>query len=80
METKPSWYTTEWWVTVFTIILSVVNWAGAWDFVSNWHQGIIVTIVMAAYKVSRGLAKSNSTVDPGNVNNFTLIPRRPKHR
>jgi hypothetical protein len=57
LETKPGYETTEFWLMVFGVLVNFVNIAGIWDFVSNWHSGILMTIIMAAYKISRGEAK-----------------------
>lgn len=75
METKPAFYTTEFWVFVLGTIATVLNEFGAWDFVSNWHNGIIWVALAAAYQVSRGLAKSHTPVDPTLASTYRLVPR-----
>lgn len=55
---KPGYKTTEFWVTVFTQIIGLLNITGAWNWVSNWHGGIIMMVSAASYKIARGLAKS----------------------
>jgi hypothetical protein len=57
METKPGPKTTEFWVTIFTNAVSVVNLFGWWNYVPNKYSLIILGIVNAAYSVSRGQAK-----------------------
>lgn len=55
---NPGYKTSEFWITVITYIINLLNITGAWDFTSNWHSGILMVIASAAYKVARGLAKS----------------------
>jgi hypothetical protein len=56
-ETKPGIYTTEFWVTIFTSLLAVLDLSGAWDFVPDRYATILLAVVNAAYAVSRGIAK-----------------------
>lgn len=76
METKPGIYTTEFWTMVLTIVINLVNLFGWWDFTSNWHSGLILTVVTAAYQLSRGLAKSHVPADPGLAANYHLVPQK----
>ena len=55
---KPGWKTTEFQVTALTYLINLANLTGLWDFVSNWHSGLLMAAAGAAYKVSRGLAKA----------------------
>ncbi len=57
MTAKPGYKTTEFWTVVFTALVQVANLSGAWDYMSNWHSGLVLAIVTAAYTASRGLAK-----------------------
>lgn len=75
METKPGIYTTEFWVMVITFVVNLLNEFGVWDFISNWHSGILMTIAVAAYQVSRGQAKSHVGADPALAANYRLIPK-----
>lgn len=76
METKPGVYTTEFWAMVVTVVLNLLNEFGLWDFISNWHSGILMTIAIAAYQASRGRAKSHVPADPNLASNFRLVPRK----
>ena len=64
METKPGYMTTEFWTMVFTLIVNFVNVVGIWNWASNWHSGILMTIIGAAYAVARGIAKANVKPTP----------------
>jgi len=64
LETKPAFYTTEFWVTLFGLALNFVNIAGIWDWASNWHSGILATVIMAFYTVARGQAKQGVPWSP----------------
>lgn len=64
METKPGIYTTEFWVTVLMALLPFLNIVGVWNWISNWHAGILLTILGAAYTVARGQAKQGVAADP----------------
>jgi hypothetical protein len=63
-ETKPGYQTSEFWLMVFGVAVNFINVAGIWDFISNWHSGILMTVIMAAYKVSRGEAKKGVAYVP----------------
>lgn len=76
METKPAIYTTEFWFSLLTALGVLVNWAGLWDWASNWHSGIVGAIVLAAYNFARGQAKQGVPADPAVPGNYTLIPRQ----
>ena len=54
----PGYRTTEFWITAITYVIQILNFSGAWNFMSNWHSGIILMVATAAYKVARGLAKA----------------------
>lgn len=64
METKPGYKTTEFWGTVGVNIGGLLAVTGAWDFISNWHAGLLVTVANGAYALSRGIAKANVKPDP----------------
>jgi len=64
METKPAYLTTEFWITIFGLLVNFVNVAGVWDWASNWHSGIIMTVLIAAYSVARGEAKKGVPYTP----------------
>lgn len=64
METKPGYQTTEFWVTILTALAGLINWTGIWDFMSNYHSGVIAAVVAAAYTVSRGIAKQGVAYTP----------------
>jgi hypothetical protein len=78
METKPGIYTTEFWVTILTAIVPFLNLVGIWNWASNWHAGILLTILGAVYTVARGVAKQGVAADPTNANTYRLVPK--KHR
>lgn len=75
METKPAIYTTEFWTLIVGTVATVLNLIGVWDFISNWHNGIVWTVIAAAYQISRGQAKSGVAADPRVPANFKLVPR-----
>lgn len=64
METKPGYLTTEFWVTLFGLGLNFVNVADIWNWASNWHSGILATIIIAGYTVARGQAKQGVPYTP----------------
>jgi hypothetical protein len=54
---KPGYRTSEFWLTVIATLWQLLNLSGVWDFVPNVVSlGAAVTSI-AAYIVSRGLAK-----------------------
>lgn len=55
---NPGFKTSEFWITVVTYIINLLNITGAWNFMSNYHSGILMVIATAAYKIARGLAKN----------------------
>lgn len=57
METKPGYKTTEFWTMMGIQLLGLANLTGIWDWASNYHGGIIMSVVGAAYAVARGIAK-----------------------
>jgi hypothetical protein len=58
METKPGMKTTEFWITLITNVLSVLNMSGAWNFTPNKWSVLTLAIVNGLYAVARGLAKA----------------------
>lgn len=74
METKPGVYTTEFWIMLLTFIVNMLNELGWWNFISNWHSGILMTIAVAAYQVARGQAKSGVGADPNLAANYRIAP------
>ena len=65
METKPGYLTTEFWVSIFTGGLMVLNTTNVVDWIPNKWSAIALAIIGAAYNVSRGQAKSG--VKPDNT-------------
>lgn len=63
METKPGWKTTEFWATMGLNLGGILNITGAWDWASNWHGGLLMTVATAGYALSRGIAKANVKPD-----------------
>jgi hypothetical protein len=55
---KPGTHTTEFWITIATYLINLANLTGIWDFISNWHSGLLMVVATTAYKISRGLAKA----------------------
>lgn len=55
---NPGYRTTEFWITVITYVINILNISGAWNFMTNWHSGVLMVVSAAAYKVARGLAKN----------------------
>lgn len=64
METKPGYLTTEFWSMIFVVAGACLAITGVWNWVSNWHGGILAVIVVAAYNYSRGQAKNGVGFDP----------------
>jgi hypothetical protein len=64
METKPGVRTTEFWVTVVTNVLSILNMSGAWNFTANKWSVLALAIVNAAYALARGAAKAGVSAQP----------------
>ena len=50
--------TSEGQITLLVYVINILNLVGAWDWVSNWHSGLLMAIAGGAYKVARGLAKA----------------------
>jgi hypothetical protein len=75
METKPGIYTTEFWVTMLTNGVGLVNLFGLWDYVPNKWSVLLMAVVNAAYQVSRGQAKSGVAADANNRANYKLYPK-----
>lgn len=68
-EIKPGPKTSEFWITILTYVINLANFTGAWNFMSNWHSGILLVVATTAYKISRGLAKAGVLKAPVVVNN-----------
>jgi hypothetical protein len=64
METKPSWQTTEFWLTIFSNVGNLVNLFGWWNYVPNSWSVAATAIITALYSVSRGQAKSGVPYTP----------------
>lgn len=64
METKPGYLTTEFWVTLFTNGVSLINLFGWWNYVPNRVSVVLMAVINAAYAVSRGQAKQGVAFDP----------------
>ena len=64
---NPGIKTTEFWITMLTYFISILNFTGVWDFISNWHQGVILMAATFGYKIARGLAKSGVVHAPNYV-------------
>lgn len=64
MSVKPGYRTTEFWLTVIATLWQLLNLSGVWDFVPNSVSlGAAVTSI-AAYILSRGIAKRPLPVVP----------------
>ncbi len=60
-ETKPSFATTEFWMTLIGVAALIVVYNAADDAsLDLWRTCLLATILGAAYMVSRGFAKSGS--------------------
>lgn len=70
LESKPGVRTTEFWVTVFTNILMILNLAGAWDYMPDRYSGIVIAVVNGAYAVARGVAKIGPSYQPTNLSDL----------
>ena len=53
--------TTEFWLTAGTYIGGLLNLTGAWDFLTNWQSGVLITISTGVYALARGVAKHGQT-------------------
>lgn len=74
METKPAIYTTEFWLNAIAQVIFFLNTVHAWTYMNpKWSAGV-QAIIMGAYLLSRGWAKSKGGFDPNNPANYTLIP------
>jgi len=56
-ESKPGYYTTEFWLTILFNLFSLLNVTGIWDYMPNSWSVIAAAIVNALYALSRGQAK-----------------------
>lgn len=60
-ETKPSYMTTELWLTIAGVVALIITYNVADDTsLDLWRMCLLATILGAAYVVSRGLAKAAS--------------------
>jgi hypothetical protein len=76
LETKPFYLTSEFWAMLLGLVVNALNMLGAWNFASNWHSGILATILIAFYNISRGQAKSGVAFDPVAHNNYKALKNR----
>jgi len=76
IETKPAFYTTEFWTTLFVNVINLINLTGLWNFVPNKYSVLAMAIVQGLYTASRGIAKNATSFDPNNGANYKLIPRK----
>ena len=61
-ETKAFYKTSEFMVWAFTVIgVLVVTYVNDASSLSNWHGWLLITVLSAAYMVSRGIAKAATT-------------------
>lgn len=64
METKPGYLTTEFWTTIFLLVLGMVqNITGAVDVNDKWVT-LAMAIVAGIYNASRGIAKQGVPYTP----------------
>lgn len=75
----PGYKTSEFWITILTYVISILNFSGAWNIMSNWHNGILLVVATSAYKIARGLVKSGALRAPHYpvVVNTTSQPAKP---
>lgn len=57
-ETKPALYTTEFWLTVLALAVSVVQQAVGLFHISDSRVLLFQSIIVSAYAIARGLAKN----------------------
>lgn len=55
---KPGWKTTEFWVTVLTVVGSIAT--ASVGIVPNEYAALVTAFAQAAYVISRGIAKSGN--------------------
>lgn len=58
METKPGYFTTEFWLSVLSAVYLVLNASGILNEVNPKWAAIATAVVTAAYTLSRGQAKN----------------------
>jgi hypothetical protein len=75
METKPSVYTSEFWLVILGQVFFTLNTSHIWTYMSPKWSGIIQGIILFGYLHSRGLAKSKGSFDPNLLANYKLFPR-----
>lgn len=76
METKPAIYTTEFWLTIIAQVIFLLNTVQVWTYMSQRWSGLIQAIILAAYTLSRGWAKSGVGPNPDVPANAMLFPSR----
>lgn len=76
METKPGIYTTEFWLNLAFQIILALNTFEIWTYMPQKWSALVQAIVMAAYMVARGIAKSGVGADPALAANYRLKPER----
>lgn len=59
-ETKPFFLTSEFLLAAFTMLALLVAGYASDDTLTTWRTWLLVTVVAAAYIVSRGIAKAGS--------------------
>ena len=59
-ETKPFWLTSEFLLTLATIAAVVIAGYANDDSLNAWRTWLLVTVIAAAYVLSRGIAKAGS--------------------
>ena len=71
METKPGYLTTEFWTTVFSMVIGVVQMATGAVAVNNKWVALAMAIVVGLYNASRGIAKQGVAYNPEAVTKKT---------
>jgi len=80
METKPAIYTSEFWLTVAIQLIFLLNTVHIWTYMPVKWSALVQAIVLAAYSLARGWAKSGVAPDPAVKGNYTLVPRNTDFR
>lgn len=57
-ETKPAIKTTEFWLTIVIQVIFLLNTIQVWTYMPTKWSALVQAIVLAAYTLSRGWAKS----------------------
>jgi hypothetical protein len=63
METKPGYFTTEFWASLITGVYLTLNSSGAIDQIPKSWSAVALAIVSGAYAISRGQAKQGVKPD-----------------